>query len=110
MAATWTAATGAPVASAAPAATVRQAVRTLRRQALSMSCSRVPGSGDRVPWATRVRASTCPSSSAATALTEVVPMSIPIVTAMRGSSSLHAPGHVVARRRSAGRAAPSAAI
>ena len=49
-------------------------------QALAASCSSSPGAGTRNSWGRRVRARIRPSASTATALTDVVPTSIPIVT------------------------------
>ena len=54
-----------------------------RRQASSASCSSRSGAGTRSWCGIRARAATRPSSSAATALTAVVPMSMPIVTSLR---------------------------
>jgi hypothetical protein len=51
-----------------------------RRQAAPASCSMWSGSGVRRRWGTRDRATTWPSSSTATALVAVVPMSIPTVS------------------------------
>ena len=58
----------------------RGAPSTLSRQAWSTSCSKAPGRPQPGRWGTRARASTVPSASAATALTDVVPMSMPTVT------------------------------
>ena len=54
-----------------------------RRQASSASCSSWSGAGTRSWCGIRTRAATLPCSSAATALTAVVPMSMPIVTSSR---------------------------
>ena len=53
------------------------------RQACAASCSSLSGSGIPRGCGIRVRATTLPRSSAATALTAVVPMSMPIVTSSR---------------------------
>ena len=76
MAATVTAATGWP----APSRTCRQASSTPADQACAGSCSKRSGDGATSSCGMRHRASTSPSSPAATAFTEVVPMSIPTVT------------------------------
>ena len=82
MAETFTAATSSPSATS-PSAWITPA-----RQAWSMSCSKAPATGLDTPWGTRARASTVPSSSAATAFTEVVPMSMPTVTSAAPRSVL----------------------
>ena len=53
------------------------------RQASSASCSSLSGAGTRSRCGMRALAATWPCSSAATALTAVVPMSMPIVTSLR---------------------------
>ena len=58
----------------------RRAANGPRRHASSASCSSRSGAGTRSWCGIRTRAVTRPSSSAATALTAVVPMSMPIVT------------------------------
>src|SRR5438067_482334 len=64
----------ATTSSLAMAASAR---RGPRRQAWAASCSSWSGWGVSSLWGTRVRATTFPSSSAATAFTDVVPMSMP---------------------------------
>ena len=73
-------ATHTPTGSGAIAVSSANALSGPCRQARAASCSRWSGSGARTRWATRARASTRPSPSAATALVAVVPMSIPTVT------------------------------
>lgn len=61
--------------------TSAKARRGPRRQARATSCSRRSAEGVPTEWATRVRATTLPSASTATAFTEVVPTSTPMVQA-----------------------------
>ena len=75
MAETVTAATGWSV----PARTLFQAASTPSTQACCGSCSNRSGPGATTRCGIRARATTVPSSPAATALTEVVPMSMPTV-------------------------------
>ncbi len=62
-----------------PAETVANAFLGPRRQARETSCSNNSADGVPTEWATRVRATTRPCASTATALTEVVPTSTPMV-------------------------------
>ena len=70
-------------ASASGRASWFSAVSGPCRQASSALCSSRSGVGTRNSCGIRARATTRPSSSAATALTAVVPMSMPIVTSLR---------------------------
>ena len=63
------------------AVTCSKARRGPDRQARFASWRRMSGSGATTLWATRLRATTVPSSSTARAFTEVVPTSTPTVTA-----------------------------
>ena len=74
------AATATARASATPSWS--SAVSGPRRHASSASCSSRSGAGTRSWCGIRTRAVTWPFSSAATALTAVVPMSMPIVTSL----------------------------
>ncbi|CFR82209.1 Uncharacterised protein [Mycobacterium tuberculosis] len=58
-----------------------------RRHASSASCSSRSGAGTASWWPIRTRAVTRPLSSAATALTAVVPISMPIVTSSRDTGA-----------------------
>src|SRR5215210_8954789 len=73
------AATSTPRTSS-PGHTRRTASSTPRRQAASASCSSRSGAGARRSCGTRADASTVPSPSTASALTDVDPMSTPTVT------------------------------
>ncbi len=66
--------------SASCAATAENALRGPARQARLASWRRMSGSGAITRWGTLPRATTVPSSSTATALTDVVPTSTPTVT------------------------------
>ena len=79
MEATATPARGCP-ASASCAVTAANALRGPARQARLASWRRMSGSGASTRCGTLPRATTPPSSSTATALTEVVPTSTPTVT------------------------------
>ncbi len=59
--------------------TAAKARRGPRRQAWATSCSRSSAEGVPTRCTTRVRATTAPSASTATAFTEVVPTSTPMV-------------------------------
>ncbi len=72
--------TQTPASSPTPRVTWARARRGPRRQACPASCSSWSGAGVIRRWGMRARARTAPFSSAATALTAVVPMSIPTVT------------------------------
>ena len=74
----WPAAASCPV-------TCSNALRGPARHARLASWRRTSGSGATTLWGTRLRATTTPSSSTATAFTEVVPTSTPTVT-VRGEA------------------------
>ena len=64
--------------------TCSKALRGPARHARLASWRRMSGSGAITRWGTRLRATTFPSSSTASALTDVVPTSTPTVTACGG--------------------------
>src|SRR5579883_2713373 len=76
-------ATHTPRASGKALAMAKNARRGPLLQAWAASCSIWPASGTIRRWGMRALASTRPSASAATALTEVVPMSMPMVTSAK---------------------------
>jgi len=79
-------ATATPATSDPPscAVTCAYAFRGPFRHAFLASCRNTSGSGATMLWGTRLRATTWPFSSTASAFTEVVPMSTPTVTGLRG--------------------------
>jgi len=83
MAATFTAAISRP-----GNATSASAARTPSNQAAAASWASSPALEENNSWGTRARATTWPAASTATALTDVVPISIPIVTALGALSAM----------------------
>ena len=70
--------------AASCAVTCSKALRGPARQALLASWRKMSGSGATTLWGTRLRATTCPFSSTASAFTDVVPTSTPTVTGCPG--------------------------